>query len=89
MRKVHVWVSGRVQGVCYRATACEQAQSRSLTGWVKNLADGRVEIVAEGNANAVAAFLDWCRRGPSHARVDNLEVLDETASGGYSGFAVR
>lgn len=89
MRKVHIWVSGRVQGVCYRASACEQARALRLTGWVKNLADGRVEIVAEGEEATVAAFLVWCRRGPTHARVDGLEIVDEAASGGFAGFSIR
>lgn len=88
-RRVHIWVSGRVQGVCYRASACERAKALRLTGWVKNLADGRVEAVAEGDETAVAAFLAWCKQGPGYADVEGLEVSDEAANGEFSGFSVR
>ena len=85
---VHVFVSGRVQGVWYRQSAAEQARARRVSGWVRNLADGRVEIWAEGRREDVDAFLAWCRTGPRHARVSGLEIQD-TAPVGSTGFDVQ
>ena len=78
---VHVFVSGRVQGVWYRQSAAEQARARRVAGWARNLADGRVELWAEGARADVDAFLAWCRTGPRHARVAGLEVHDEAPAG--------
>ena len=83
-----VWVSGRVQGVAFRASARRQARAAALDGFVRNLADGRVEAVFEGEAAAVRRLVEWCRTGPSGARVDALEVRDETPEG-LSGFEIR
>jgi acylphosphatase len=83
-----VWVSGRVQGVAFRAAARREARAAGVDGWVRNLADGRVEAVFEGAPEAVAALLAWCREGPSHARVERVEVREE-APEGASGFEVR
>lgn len=87
-RRVHVWVTGRVQGVFFRQSARRQAETLGLTGWVRNLGDGRVEATAEGPAEAIAAWLDWCRQGPPAARVDELRIEDE-APAGEAGFRVR
>jgi len=78
---VHVFVSGRVQGVWYRQSAAEQARAQRVAGWARNLADGRVELWAEGARPDVDAFLAWCRTGPRHARVARLEVHDEAPAG--------
>lgn len=67
-------VSGRVQGVAFRASMAGQAQRLGLAGWVRNLRDGRVEFAAAGPAEDVEALLAWAQEGPSHARVDGLEV---------------
>jgi acylphosphatase len=83
-----VWVSGRVQGVAFRASARRAAHAAGVAGFARNLADGRVEAVFEGEPAAVAALLTWCREGPSHARVDRVEVREETPEG-LSGFEVR
>ena len=88
-KRVRIKISGRVQGVSYRASACDSAVSLGLTGWVRNLADGRVEILAEGNSADISAFIDWCRRGPRWARVDTLDVVDETPTGEFARFDVR
>lgn len=88
-KRVHVWVSGRVQGVFFRARAREQAVRLGLSGWVRNLGDGRVEILAEGGAAEIARFLDWCRSGPPMARVDECRVIEEEALGDCLGFEVR
>ena len=71
-------MSGRVQGVAYRASMQHEALRLQLTGWVRNLADGRVEFVATGHEARVASLIEWARSGPAFARVDELysEVRD-------------
>ena len=86
--RAHVWVSGRVQGVWFRESCREEAFRRGVTGWVRNLADGRVEAVFEGEPAAVDAVVAWCHEGPPRARVRNVERLDELPIE-ESGFAVR
>jgi len=81
-------VSGRVQGVAFRASARSEARQRSVAGWVRNRADGDVEAVFEGAAPAVEALVAWCREGPRWARVERVEVQDETPEG-LAGFEVR
>ncbi|UZR30426.1 acylphosphatase [Methylococcus mesophilus] len=88
MKRVHVHVAGRVQGVWYRASAARKASELGLTGWVRNLPDGRVELVAEGNAETVDALLSWCRRGPPLARVAGLDVREVAVTGEFVEFAV-
>lgn len=73
-------VGGRVQGVYYRAATAEQAQRLNVDGWVKNLADGRVEVVAAGEPDAVAALARWLWQGPPAARVDAVHVEEWTSS---------
>jgi len=74
----HITISGRVQGVGYRAWVEDEAIARDLEGWVRNRRDGRVEAVFAGPAEAVTAMIAACRRGPSSARVDTLQ--DEAAN---------
>jgi acylphosphatase len=83
-----VLISGRVQGVAFRAATRARARTGALAGWVRNLADGRVEAVFEGEPAAVAALVAWCEQGPSGARVDRIEVRDE-APEGLPDFRVR
>jgi acylphosphatase len=64
------------------------ARSLGVTGWVRNLADGRVEVVFEGEENNAEAMLAWCRTGTPPARVDHVEVLEETAEGAFTGFDI-
>ena len=87
LRRVHIWVSGNVQGVFYRQSARKRAEDLGLSGWVKNLADGRVEGVAEGPQEAVETWLAWCRQGPASARVDAVTVRDEAPTG-EAGFRI-
>ncbi|QIG80016.1 acylphosphatase [Stakelama tenebrarum] len=70
----HVFVSGRVQGVFFRDWTVETARALGLTGWVRNLSDGRVEVVAQGDENAMNRLLEKCREGSEAARVDKLDV---------------
>lgn len=72
----HYRVSGRVQGVFYRASTAQKAESLGLTGWVKNLPDGCVEALACGAESALAALEAWMQQGPSHAVVDKLETRE-------------
>ncbi|PSP53176.1 acylphosphatase [Halobacteriales archaeon QH_7_68_42] len=86
--RAHVFVSGRVQGVYYRATTREQAGERGVDGWVRNLDDGRVEAVFEGSEEAVEAMVEWCHEGSSRARVEDVDVEYEDPEG-LDGFEVR
>ncbi len=84
-KRVHVYVSGRVQGVYFRQGTRDKAVLEGVAGWVRNLGDGRVEAVFEGDAGAVERVVNWCRAGPEGARVDEV-VLD--ASGDAEGLEV-
>jgi acylphosphatase len=82
-----VIVRGRVQGVFFRDTLRRQAESRSVAGWATNRDDGALEAVFEGEPGAVEALIDFCRRGPSRALVEDVAVLEERAEG-LSGFRI-
>jgi acylphosphatase len=84
----HALVSGRVQGVAYRQHTDEQAQHLDLDGWVRNLDDGRVEVLFEGEAEAVQALATWLEQGPSAAEVAEV-TLSEMPLQGLAGFIVR
>jgi len=88
-KRFHIWVSGKVQGVFFRAHTVEVAERLGLSGWVRNLPDSRVEIVAEGEETRLRRLLDWCRQGPPQARVDRVEWQEAPATGEFSGFSVR
>ncbi|MEX0991398.1 MAG: acylphosphatase [Actinomycetota bacterium] len=81
MKRVHLFVSGRVQGVWFRASAEEQAVRLGLGGWARNTRDGRVEAVFEGPDAAVDEAVAWCREGPRLARVEGVEVAEEPPEG--------
>ena len=74
-------VSGRVQGVFFRDHTVREAKRLGVAGTVRNLADGRVEIVAEGTSEAVEALMSWARHGPARAQVDRVDVVDEEPTG--------
>jgi acylphosphatase len=86
---IHVFVSGRVQGVFFRANTRAEAKRLGLNGWVKNIPGGRVELVAEGPSWAVNELIDWCHKGPPYSRVDKVEIHEETPTGKYDEFSVR
>ncbi|MCX5820398.1 MAG: acylphosphatase [Deltaproteobacteria bacterium] len=87
-KRYHVRISGRVQGVFFRANTWKTARSLGLTGWVRNLPDGRVETVFEGKPKDAEAMLAWCRTGTPPARVDHIDVAEENAAGGFTGFDI-
>ena len=86
--RARVVVSGRVQGVFFRAETRDRARSLDLTGWVRNNADGTVEAVFEGDRERIESMLDWCRRGPSLAEVRDVRVDWEQPCNEH-GFAAR
>lgn len=86
--RVRARVSGRVQGVFFRAETRARAEELHVTGWVRNLPDGRVELVAEGEEQNVRALVDWCRTGPPHARVERVEEFQENAAGEFESFSI-
>jgi acylphosphatase len=87
-KRAHVIVRGRVQGVFFRSDARDRAGSLGLSGWVRNNPDGTVEVVFEGDDARVDSMVDWCRRCPAGAVVEDVEVSWEEPQGG-SGFFVR
>ncbi|MGB9667756.1 MAG: acylphosphatase [Thermosulfidibacteraceae bacterium] len=88
-KRVHLLISGKVQGVYYRANACEVAKRLGITGWVRNLPDGRVEVVAEGEEDVLKNFIAWCWEGPPLARVENVEEKWEPYKGEFVTFSIR
>jgi acylphosphatase len=86
--RAHVFVSGRVQGVFFRATTRDEARSQDVDGWVRNLEDGRVEAVFEGPADDVEAMIEFCHKGSDAARVDDVDVSREDPDG-IEGFRIR
>jgi acylphosphatase len=86
--RAHVYVSGQVQGVFFRDSAREKAEHLGLTGWVKNLPDGRVEALFEGPSEKVREVIQWCKQGPPHATVEDVETEFEASQGDLTGFEV-
>lgn len=84
-----ITVSGLVQGVFFRGNTVEQAVSLNLTGWVRNLENGDVEIVAEGEKEKIDKLIGWCHAGPSMARIDSVTVAWEKHRGEFTEFTVE
>ncbi|MDA1337418.1 MAG: acylphosphatase [bacterium] len=89
MIRIHLLISGRVQGVLFRQSAREKALELGVTGFAKNLLDGKVEIIVEGPKEKVEEFVKWTKEGPSLARVDNSEMAEEKYTGEFDGFVAR
>lgn len=87
--RVHLRITGYVQGVFYRATTRETALRLGLTGWVRNRSDGSVEAVVEGDEDAVDRLAEWCGKGPPGASVHGVEVRKETPTGEFTSFNIR
>ena len=82
-------IISRVQGVWFRASTKQKAQQLGLKGWVRNTSEGHVEAVFEGEDKIVNKMLEWCKRGPPLARVDDVKIRKETPSNDFSDFSVR
>ena len=87
--RAHVYVAGQVQGVFFRDSTRQKAEQLGLTGWVKNLPDGRVEALFEGPSERVREMIQWCEQGPAHATVQEVETEFETSEGDLDRFEVR
>ncbi len=88
MIRARIVISGRVQGVSFRASACDVARAHGLSGWVRNRLDRHVEAVVEGEEAAVQAFTTWCQTGPRGAHVTDVQVTIEPYTGEFQGFRV-
>jgi acylphosphatase len=87
-KRIHIFITGRVQGVFFRQSTRVMAIKNNVTGWIRNLDDGRVEIVAEGEESNINSLTDWCKTGPANSRVDEFELLDEDSTGEFENFDV-
>jgi acylphosphatase len=88
MKQVHLIVRGRVQGVFFRAATQREARRLGLTGWVKNRNDGGVEMVAEGDESSLRQLCMWAERGPTAARVDDVQTRWRAYSGDFPDFRI-
>ena len=86
LKRIHVIVRGRVQGVYYRASAQREARQYGLTGWVKNRADGTIEIVAEGEEVSIRELYGWAQKGPTAARVERVDTRWRSFTGDFPAF---
>lgn len=87
--RMRLFISGRVQGVFFRDSTRQMAQSLGLTGYVKNLHDGRVEVVVEGEKEDVDQMIKWCHTGPPGAVVSSVEIHNEPYNDEFKMFEVR
>lgn len=87
--RAHIFISGSVQGVFFRSNTQSKAKSLEITGWVKNLPDGRVEAVFEGEKEKVQDLIEWAKRGPSFARVNDVDVEWQEYKGEFEDFEIR
>lgn len=87
-QRVRVFVKGKVQGVFFRQALKVKAKQNDVFGWVKNLDDGRVEAVLEGNEENVGTLVEWCHGGPANARVEDVDIKNEKFTNEFSKFDV-
>lgn len=88
MKRMRIFISGRVQGVFFRAYTRETAMTLNLTGWVRNLYDGGVEALFEGDDTNVQSMLEWCKKGPPHAVVRHVDASEEPYTGEFRDFRI-
>ncbi len=89
MKRIHVHISGKVQGVFFRAEIQRASIDFKITGWVRNMDDGRVEAVFEGEKTDVDKMLEWCKVGPPSARVENVTATEEHYTGSFYDFNIK
>ncbi len=87
-QRIRIFVTGRVQGVFFRQTLKAKAKQNNVYGWVKNLKDGRVEAILEGDTENVTRLVEWAHGGPANAIVEDIEIRNEEFSGKFSKFDV-
>jgi len=87
-QRIRIFVSGKVQGVFFRQALKVMAKKNNVTGWVKNLKDGRVEAVLEGDLEKVSRLVEWSHGGPANARVEDIEIINEKFLDEYTQFDV-
>ncbi len=87
--RAHIFVSGKVQGVFFRENTRKKAEKLGVSGWVKNLGDGRVEAVFEGDRGNVEEMTNWARKGPFWAKVEGIDVVWEDFKAEFKGFEIR
>ncbi|KPJ72958.1 acylphosphatase [Parcubacteria bacterium DG_74_1] len=87
--RIRIFVSGSVQGVFFRSQTKNKAEELGLFGWVRNLTDGRVEILAEGEREKLEKLVDWARKGPDSARVDGLQIDWQEFKGEFEDFEIK
>lgn len=85
---IHLVIKGKVQGVYYRASAREAANKSGIKGWVKNMPDGNVEVLASGSKEQLEKFVEWCRRGPKHAEVHEVIIKTDVKEENLRGFFI-
>jgi acylphosphatase len=88
MKRAHIHVSGIVQGVYFRQNTLIKAQELGLKGLVRNLRDGRVEVICEGSGEAIDNLIAWCRRGPRGSRVEDVDTQWEELKGEFDDFRI-
>ncbi|MFH1561951.1 MAG: acylphosphatase [Nitrospirota bacterium] len=86
--RVHVFISGYVHGVCFRVCTQDEARNSGIRGWVRNLRDGRVEAVFEGEQTQVEKIISWCHKGPHGASVKNVEIHYENYTDEFPSFQI-
>ena len=89
VRRVHLRITGLVQGVSYRASAQDEARRLGVKGWVRNLTNGDVEALAEASPETIERFITWCHRGPDEARVSAVKVTEDAGAEAVTDFEVR
>ena len=88
MKRLHIFVSGMVQGVFFRQSTTIEAKEFSIKGWVRNLRDGRVELVCEGSEDSLNKMIAWCEKGPKGAFVDSVDTRWEEFKGEFNNFQI-
>ncbi len=89
MKNVHVLVSGKVQGVFFRANTRKKAEKLGVKGWVKNTSDGKVEAVFEGKDDNVKEMIEWCKHGSTLAKVKNVDVEEKEPENKFNSFSIK
>ena len=88
MERVKLKIKGRVQGVFFRALTKQTADELGIKGWVKNMSDGTVETLAEGESRDLEIFIEWCKNGPANANVTGIDINNENATGEFDSFKI-